>query len=59
MSKMPTANLKELVLLPGTENLVVKVLVEPLSDIGEIPFHFMNLSIRPVDFYLFVCGFFP
>ena len=55
---LPT-DLKELLLLSCAKNLMVELLVEALRDVGEIPFHLMNLSIRPVDFYLFTGGLFP
>ena len=59
MGKMAATNLEELFLLAGAENFMVELLVEALRDVGEIPFHLMNLSIRTVDFYLFTRGFFP
>ena len=59
VGKILVTNLKELVFLFRAENIVVKFLVETLGDVGEIPFHLMNLAVRPVDLDLLQCGLLP
>ena len=59
VGKVLVTNLKELVFLLRAKNIVVKVLVETLGNVGEIPFHFMNLAVRPVDLDLLQCGLLP
>ena len=59
VGKVLVTNLKELLLLLRPENIVVKFLVETLGNVGEIPFHLMNLPVRPVDLDLLQCGLLP